>query len=224
MRTPRHPTSPIVAAARSPADLVIVVGASVAVAAALALVVSQIIDFTVFDLRIRALDSDTHRSIFGVLSLLAQAGTVFAVAMRCVSPSRRAGWVAVGALIAGLLPVRALLPEQPLAFALPVTVAFVLLWWLTMADYPAARTVLRVGLFLLAFSFVVHVVGPRIIDHLGYGYGTWPYEVKGMTKHSTELVGWILLSTGVLAGLFATRRPTRRSVNSAVLREGHSAA
>jgi hypothetical protein len=206
------------------ADRVILVGVSVAVAAMVALVATQIINFVVYDLHIRVLDSDTHRSIFGVISLLAQAGAVVAVAVRCLSPSRRAGWLVVGALIAALLPVRALLPDQPYAFAVPVTIAFVLLWWLTTEDYPTARLVLRVGLCLLAFSFVVHVVGPKIIDHLGYGYGTWPYEIKGMTKHSTELAGWLLVGTGVLAGATVRRRPRRRSMEPTALRGGHSTA
>ncbi|HEX5194067.1 MAG TPA: hypothetical protein VFW09_14795 [Solirubrobacteraceae bacterium] len=208
MRAPRHPASSLAAVARrSPADRVIVFGVSFAVAALVALIVTQCLDFAVYDLRIRALDSDTHRSVFGVISLLAQAGTVLVIGARCLSPSRRAGWLVLGALIAVLLLVRALLSDQPLAYALPVTAAFVLFWWLTAADYPAARTVLRVGLFVLAFSFVVHIVGPKIIDHLGYGYGTWPYEIKGMTKHSAELAGWVLVDTGVLAGWVASRRP-----------------
>jgi hypothetical protein len=205
------------------ADRVIVIGVSLAVAAMVALVATQIINFAVYDLHIRALDSDTHRSVFGVVSLLAQAGTVLVVGARCLSPSRRAGWLAVGALVAGLLLVRALLSDQPLAYALPVAAAFVLFWWLTTDDYAPARTVLRVGLFVLAFSFVVHIIGPKIIDHLGYGYGTWPYEIKGMIKHSAETGGWILVDTGVLAGWAAVRQPRRRPMKSTPLR-GHSPA
>lgn len=180
-------------------------GVSLAVVAAVALIATQCIDFVVYGLSIRALNSDTHRSLFGVLSLLAQGATVLVVGVRCLSRPRRAGWVVLGALVAVLLLVRALLSDQPLAYAVPVAIAFVLFWWLTAGDYAAARTVLRVGLFVLAFSFVVHVVGPKIIDHFGYSYGTWPYEIKGMTKHSTELAGWLLVDTGVLAGWMAAR-------------------
>jgi hypothetical protein len=189
----------------------IVLGVSLALAAAFAQIVTQVIDVAVFDLRIAALDSDSHRSVFGVLSLGAQAGAGVAVGVRCLSRPGRAAWLVLEALIALLLFVRAFLSDQPAAFALPVGVAFVLFWWLTKTDYHRARTVVRVGLFVLAFSFVVHIVAPGIVNHLGYGYGSWPYELKGILKHSTELAGWILVSTGVLAGSPAHRAGQRLS-------------
>ena len=47
---------------------------------------------------------------------------------------------------------------------------------------------------------MIHIVGPKIIDALGYGYGTWAYEIKALSKHTLELAGWILISTGMFAG------------------------
>jgi hypothetical protein len=182
------------------ADRMIVLGVSVAIVVAFAQVVTQVIDAAAFGLHIAALNSDSHRSVFGVLSLGAQAATGGAVGVRCLSSSRRTAWLVLAGLIALVLVGRALIPSEPAAFALPVAVAFALFWWLTATDYRRARTVVRVGLSLLAFSFVAHVVGPRIVNHLGYGVGSWPYELKGILKHSTELAGWILIGTGVLAG------------------------
>jgi hypothetical protein len=182
------------------ADRVIVAGVGLAVAAGVAQVATQVVDFAVFDLRIAALNSDVHTSIFGILSLTAQGATGAAVAARCLCAPRRAGWLVLGALIVVLLAVRASLPDDPLALLVPVAVAAVLFWRLTRDDYPRARAVVRVGLCLLAFSFVVHIVGPRVVDALGYGYGSWAYELKGMFKHSTELAGWMLVSAGILAG------------------------
>lgn len=199
-------------------------GVSAAVIVAVAQVVTQVIDASAFDLRIAALNSDSHRSVFGVLSLGAQAATAAALGVRCLSPSRRAAWVVLAGLTALLLVVRALFPSEPAAFVLPVAVAFVLFWWLTGTDYRRARTVVRVGLFVLAFSFVAHVIGPRIVTHLGYGVGSWPYELKGILKHSTELAGWVLVGAGVLAGWAAARRPSRGSATAAVLSEGRSRA
>lgn len=181
-------------------DRIIVIGVSVAIVLAFAQIVAQVIDAAAFDLRIHALNSDSHRSVFGVLSLAAQAAAVVAVGVRCRSSSRRFAWLVLAGLTALLLVVRALFPSEPAAFAIPVAIAFVLFWSLTATDDRRARTVVRVGLFVLAFSFVAHVVGPRIVTHLGYDVGSWPYELKGILKHSTELAGWILVGTGVLAG------------------------
>lgn len=204
------------------ADRMIVLGVTMAIVIAFAQVVTQVIDAAAFDLRIAALNSDSHRSVFGVISLGAQAATAVAVGVRCLSPSRRAAWLTLAGLTAVLLVARALVPSEPAAFALPVAVAFVLFWWLTATDYRRARTVVRVGLFVLAFSFVAHVVGPRVVTHLGYGVGSWPYELKGILKHSTELAGWVLVGTGVLAGWFAARRPDPAPTTAAVLSEAHA--
>jgi hypothetical protein len=202
---------------------VIRIGVSLALAAALALVTAQCIDAIVLGLRVRALDSDTHRSVFGVISLLAQASAVLVVGVRCRSPGRRGPWMLLDALIAALLIVRALLSDQPAAFAGPVVAVFVLFWWLTIDDHRGARRVLRVGLGALALSFVIHIVGPPIVDGIGYRYGSWAYELIGISKHSTELAGWILVSTGALTGWLAARQPAPRRLRSA-LREGQSAA
>jgi hypothetical protein len=40
--------------------------------------IAQFIDYGVFDLRIQALDADTHASIFGAISLLALQAAIFA--------------------------------------------------------------------------------------------------------------------------------------------------
>jgi hypothetical protein len=182
------------------ADRVIVIGVSLAVVAALGQIVTQVVDFAAFDLRIASLNSDVHMSIFGILSLAAQGAVAVAVAIRCRLSAQRTGWLVLAGLIVVLLAVRAALPDDPIVFLLPVVAAFALFWSLTSGDYHRARAVVRVALFVLAFSFVIHIVGPRIVTALGYGYGSWAYELKGILKHSTELSGWILATTGILAG------------------------
>jgi hypothetical protein len=186
----------------STADRIITVAVWLAVAAVAGQIATQIVDFSVYDLRIAALNSDVHMSIFGILSLAAQAATVAAVAARCLLATRRTrtGWLLLGALVLVLLAVRAVLPDDPIALLVPVGIAFVLFWGLTLDDYPRARAIVRVALLLLAISFVIHIVGPKIIDALGYGYRTWPYEIKALSKHTTELAGWILISAGIFAG------------------------
>src|ERR1700753_1756437 len=84
-------------------DTIILLGVTVAVLAAFGQIATQVIDAAVFGLRIGALDSDSHRSVFGVLSLGAQAATVVTVGVRCRSPSRRAAWLLLTGLTALLL-------------------------------------------------------------------------------------------------------------------------
>ena len=51
-------------------------GLRVAAVLAVAMALTQVIDYQFLDLRFRALDSNTHMSVFGALSLLANAVAV----------------------------------------------------------------------------------------------------------------------------------------------------
>ena len=64
----------------------------------------------------------------------------------------------------------------------------------------AARRVVWTGLSSLVLSFALHKVAPHLLAHFGYGSGDWPYEVKVSLKESSELCGWILIATALLAG------------------------
>jgi hypothetical protein len=179
---------------------VLVAGVALALAAVVALIVTQIIDFGVYDLRIGALNSDVHSSVFGLLSLAAELAMACAAAWRGFESEQRGRWLVLAAISAALVAVRAAFPGSAAAFAVPVGVVFILVWSLTSSDPERARTITRVALFLLAFSFVVHVVGPKIVHSLGYGGNSWAWQIKGLVKHTAELAGWILLATGILGG------------------------
>ncbi len=181
-------------------DRAIRIGLSVALAAVLGQIVTQLIDFQVYGLRIAVLDSDTHASIFGVASLVAQAAAAAAAAVRGVHAVRRAGWFLLAAILALLLVVRAVLPDDPPLLVVPLAFVCAMVWSLTTTDPARTRRIVRAALALLAFSFVVHIVGLKIVEALGYGYRSWAYELKGLLKHTTELAGWILVATGLLAG------------------------
>lgn len=185
----------------STADRVIAAGVALALALVVAQVVSQIVDFTVYDLRISALDSDSHASIFGIMSLVATFAMALAAGFRGLRSDHRGRWLLLAAVVAPLVAVRAALPDSAAAFAAPCAAVFVLVWSLTSNDPARARAVVRLSLYLLAFSFVVHIVGLPIVHALGYAGNSWPYEVKALLKHCTELAGWILLAVGVLAGM-----------------------
>jgi hypothetical protein len=55
------------------------------------------------------------------------------------------------------------------------------------------------GLLLLAFSFFLHVFGPRLLLDLGLSDSTgWAYQVKAVVKHATEVAGWFMVALGLL--------------------------
>jgi hypothetical protein len=161
------------------------------------LILAQAIDFWVFQLRIGFLNSDTHASIFGFASLAAQGLAAFAAAVRSRASRRPRGWMALSTLTALLLVVRIGVSFRAALLLGPVTVLFVLAWYLTSDDPAPGRAVVRAGLAALIFSYAVHIVGPHVVAALGDGRNTWPYEVKGMLKHSAELAGWMLVALGI---------------------------
>jgi len=165
----------------------------------------QLIDFGVYDLRIGALDSNLHTSVFGVASLAAQGAAALAAATRAASAEHRSGWIVAAALIAALLAVRMSVSYSTSRLLPFVAVAFGLLWLLAADEQQPARRLVQAGLSLLVFSFVVHAVGPHIVAALGYGGNSWPYQVKGVLKHSTELGGWMIVATGVARAALARR-------------------
>ena len=181
------------------AERVISIGVLITLATVIAQTASQSIDFGVFDLGLRVIDSNHHRSVFGAASLLAQAATVAAIAARGASASRRKGWLLLGALVGVLLILRIINAYDAPAL-LPLVAVIVLLFWRLTSDDPArSRAVVWGALLLLGFSFGLHAVVPKV-DSLGSAGNSWAFQIKSMLKHSAELAGWMLLATGVTAG------------------------
>jgi len=162
-------------------------------------VVTQSIDFGFYDLRLAPLNSNVHASIFGVISITAQGATAVAIAARARTASLPIAWAALAAVVGVLTVVRVVTSYNAALLIVPVAVVFVLVWQLTGADQPPTRAVVRVGLLLLVLSFVVHAVGAALVTALGYSADSWPYEIKSMLKHSSEMAGWMLLAAGLLA-------------------------
>ena len=186
---------------------IIVAGLLVATAMVAVHAVTQLIDFRVFNLRIRAFNADKHDSVFGLASLLAQAGLAAASWWRGNrAEGHRRAWIALAAILVGLVLIRGLLPYNSKELAVPLVCVFWLLVWLTWRDPRAARTVVWVGLILMVASLLLHEVGPDADSSLASDY-TWSYQITGVVKHGAELAGWILLITGVIAGI-ADRRTT----------------
>jgi hypothetical protein len=185
-------------------------------AVAIAATTTQLIDFAVYDQRLRALDMMTHNSIFGVVSLAALGvATVAAFVATVRRPTRRAELFTLGVLLAVLLGLRLAQPSHVLLLALPVSTAAVVLLWRT-APPGTARTVVRDGCVVLVAAFIVHGIGAWVVARLGLGPQTWGYQLKAVVKHTGELAGWLLVASALT--LTALERvpgaPSRRRVGA----------
>jgi hypothetical protein len=139
--------------------------------------------------------------VFGLASLLAQIATAAACSRRARRTERhRRPWIVLGAITAGLVVVRALATYNGKAVPLPVACVFSLLCWLTWRDPLAARTVVWAGLLLMGASLLLHEVG-LAADASTARESTWAYQMTGIVKHGAELAGWLLVATGLVAGI-----------------------
>jgi hypothetical protein len=160
----------------------------------------QLIDFGLFHLNLRIIDSNHHKSVFGAASLIAQAAAAGAIVLRAARPSPvRLAWILLGGLVALLVVIRALLKYHLWLLLGPVAVIFVLLCWLVSRDPRAVQMIVLRSLILLVCSFALHVVGPTA-DTGHWGERSWIFQLIAIIKHGAELAGWILMATGMLAG------------------------
>jgi hypothetical protein len=189
-------------------EQVIRVGFFLTAALAFAQTASQCVDFRMFDLRLTLLDSDHHASVFGGLSILAQAVAAAAIAMRAIS-TRRVVLLLVAALVCVLTVPRALMRYEPAFehYDVPIVVAplalvCIVLLVLTFRDARRVRFIVWGSLVLLACSFALHAVGSQADADVSGALlaHTWAYQATGMLKHGAELAGWMLLATGMAAG------------------------
>jgi hypothetical protein len=199
---------------------VIVAGLLVTLVIAVLQAASQAINFQVYDLRVLAFNADKHYSVFGLVSLLAQAG-VGGVSLLRASRARQHAWAwyLLGAIAIGLVIIRGLTSFNATVLAPPLAAVFVLLGWLTWGD-GRVRLIVWGGLALLIVSLVLHKVGLAADDSLASDF-TWGYQITGMVKHGAELVGWMLVATGVAAGMAA--REASDAADGAALEPAHGA-
>lgn len=201
---------------------VMTAGILLTAAAVFAQTASQWIDFHFFALKLGVLDSDHHGSIFGAISLLAQAAAAVAIGVRAAAVRRPSGLL-VAALVGVLTVPRALMRYEP-AFerydvpilVAPLTVALVVLCVLTLRDSRRVRFIVWASLVLLACSFALHAVGPQAdaVGRTAFLGDTWAYQLTGMLKHGAELAGWMLLATAMAVAVsphLARRNETRHS-------------
>lgn len=179
----------------------IVVGVLATIVMVALLAASQLINYGVYHLRLHAFDTDRHSSVFGVASLVAQLIVAAAIAWRGVRfEGQRRPWLTLGALVAGLVLLRTLIFFNAKAVAAPLALVFALVCWLTWRDRVVARSVVWVALVLMLVSLVLHQVGLDA-DVLNYSNQSWAYQLTAVAKHGCELAGWMLMATGIIAGV-----------------------
>jgi hypothetical protein len=186
---------------------VLAIGAAILLASAAAL--AQLLDYAVFDLRIRVLDSNTHASIFGGVSLLATTAA-FAAAVALAVRARDRERFALALVILVILALRVSHPTHVVFVSLPVTAAaFVIL----CRQFTASRSrMLQVGCSLLVLSLVFHALLIAAPAPLSFDRDSWAYQLASLVKHDAQLAGWILIAAGILSvrRLLPRQRPADR--------------
>ncbi|MEA2212399.1 MAG: hypothetical protein QOF83_2347 [Solirubrobacteraceae bacterium] len=162
--------------------------------------------------RIGLLDASSSASWSHVLiaAILVLATLTAATGLR-LARTQRAPWVAAAGILAFLAvaeisPLHASIDRMAWGKLLYVPLLFVLgvcLWRLWAGA--GARSLVRTGLGTLILSYAIHVLGPHVVQALGWGTGSWAYQVKVGLKQGTELAGWLLILLGLGSQLAARR-------------------
>jgi hypothetical protein len=155
-------------------------------------VVAQTVDFGVFDLRYQALNSNTHASIFGAVSLVA-CGLAVAVSFAVARKHDRPAALLLPFALAVVLALRVWRPPHVLFLALPFTTISLVMLWREGAGRD--QTFIRAGCSLLILSYVFHGLdSAATLDPK-----SWWYQIWSLAKHDAELAGWILVAGGLIS-------------------------
>jgi hypothetical protein len=157
---------------------------------------AQILDYGVFELRIRALNSDTHSSVFGGVSLLATAAAVAAAVALAVRMRDLERIALVGALLV-ILALRVSHPTHVIVVSLPATATALVV--LCRQPLSSRSRIMHVGCALLMLSFVIHAAAIVPSSPVAFARDSWSYQLEGVIKHDAELTGWILIAAGLLS-------------------------
>jgi hypothetical protein len=138
------------------ADRATKLGVAVAASLAVATAVAQLVDYHFFDLRLKALDSNTHLSVFGVASLLANAVAV-GLAISLAARGRNRELLLLSGALTAMLALRVTYPPGLLLLSLPLAgIALAILWRLGRPSAGDGSWTIRVGCSLLVVSFAIH--------------------------------------------------------------------
>jgi hypothetical protein len=179
---------------------------SVLVTAAMA---AHLIDFGVYDLRVRVMNAGLGTSPIAWVSPAAVLVAVGASAL-LARGSRR--W-SIRALPVALAIVLVLasdhlgksVPHWQILLLPPLGLTLAVLWHVAANLHPSTGRVLRTGCLLLVIAFGLHVFGAPFLRYIGVGVDTWAYQVKVALKEGGEISGWMLVAFGLtIAGVYET--------------------
>jgi hypothetical protein len=164
---------------------------------------AQLIDYAFFDLRISALNSAEDGGLFGAigdLAAIAAAGAGWFLLVR-VRP-RPPALIALPPLLTFIAVDKAFrvhdhIPHYLVLYAPVLTAAFACLLITARLVPPPMARLLVVGLVLLAVSFVLHVIGERVLVGFGVGDAPLAHQIKAVVKHGCEVEAWLLLTIGL---------------------------
>jgi hypothetical protein len=175
-----------------------------------AAITAHLIDFGVYNLRIRALDAGVGSSPVAWVSPAAL--TIALVSTIPLARRRRVTALLVPVLAVVLvLATRHLgesLPHWQVLLLPPLGLALFLLWREADALHPLAGRVCRAGCVLLVCAFALHAFGPAVLHAFGVKDYSWPDQVKIALKEGLEIGGWLLVASGLATtAWFGARRP-----------------
>ena len=174
-------------------------GIALAVAAAVVAIetTTHLLDFGIYDLRIKLLDSAYEWSYSHLVATSAfAAGTVCGfLGARAAQSLRGAWWVTCYLfgflLVDNVTRLHEHLGPWPVLYAPILVGLFIAL--AALARGSDLAVVVYAGIALLFVSLGIHVFGPGIVRIVGWSPSGWGYQVKVALKEGTELAGWVLL-------------------------------
>lgn len=164
-----------------------------------ATIAAHLIDFGVYNLRIRVMDAGLGSSPVAWVSpaalTVALVSTILLVRRRRVT----ALLVPVLAIVLALATrhVGESLPYWQVLLLPPLGLALFLLWREADRLDPLAGKVCRAGCVLLICAFALHTFGPPVLHAFGVKDYSWPDQVKIAFKEGLEIGGWLLVASGL---------------------------
>jgi hypothetical protein len=173
---------------------------SVAAIAAATVVATNLVDFELDTPRVALLNANDQTSWSHIATAVVLAIAAVIASLTAMRPGhRRTLWGAVAGVLALLFvvevsSVHVIVDRHSYGklIYLPLLAVLVLCLWRLTLGSEQARLV-GAAILVLMLAYVVHVFGARVVEALGWGAGSWVYQVKVGIKEGAELAGWLLL-------------------------------